>query len=101
MYLAQGPNLSPLDLRGFILIIFVLRLYIKPLLLLQELFCLLYCKLNGVFVFGEKKGLYRKVNDVADTSNPVVNGKPGRETLLQNLTELIVTAVIVTYIWYS
>ena len=96
--LAQGSHLSPLSLRGFILIIFVFRLNIKPLLFSLEFLYGLYCKLYGLFVFSEKEGLYYGINNIANIANSVVNGNPGREALLWDLTELIITAVVITYI---
>jgi len=80
--LAQGSHLSPLSLRGFILIIFVFRLNIEPLLFGLKFLCGLYCELYGLFVFGKKEGLYCEIDDIANAANSVVNGNPGREALL-------------------
>ena len=82
MDLAQGSHLSPLSLRGFILIVFVFRLNTKPLLFGLEFLYGLYCELYGLFVFGKKEGLYCKIDNVANVANSVVNGNPGREALL-------------------
>ena len=80
--LAQGSHLSPLSLRGFILIIFVFRLNIKPLLFSLEFLYGLYCKLYSLFIFSKKKGLYYKINNMANAVNLVVNSNLGREALL-------------------
>jgi hypothetical protein len=101
MDLAQGSYLSPLGLCDFILIIFVFRLNYKPLLRSLELLCGLYCELYGFFIFGKKEGLYCEIDDVANATNSVVNSNLSREALLYNSTELIIAAVVVTYIWYS
>jgi hypothetical protein len=66
-----------------------------------ELLCGLYCELYGFFVFGKKEGLYYEIDDVANAANLVVNSNLSREALLYNSTELIITAVVITYIWYS
>ena len=44
----------------------------------------------------EKEGLYCEVDDVANAANSVLYGIPRREALLQNSTELIIAAVVVT-----
>ena len=96
MYLAQGSDLSPLLLSSFVLVILSFRVNIQVLLLPLEFLCCLNRDFNSFFVFMEKEGLYCEVNDIANTANSVLYGIPRREALLQNLTELIIAAVVVT-----
>ena len=65
------------------------------LLLLEFLYCL-NCDFNSFFVFMEKEGLYCEVNNMANTANLVLYSILRREALLQNLTELIIAAVVIT-----
>ena len=78
--------------------VFIFRLNCKLLLCSLELLCGLHCKLYSFLVFSKKEGLYCKINNMANAANSVVNSNPSREALLQKSTELIITAVVVTYI---
>ena len=96
MYLAQGSNLSPLLLGSFVLVILSFRVNIQVLLLPLEFLYCLNCDFNSFFVFVKKEGLYCKIDDIANAANSVLYGIPRREVLLQNSTELIIAAVVVT-----
>jgi hypothetical protein len=63
-----------------------------------ELLYGLYCELYGFFIFSKKEGLYYKIDDIANAANLVVNSNLNREALLYNSTELIIAAVVITYI---
>lgn len=95
MYLAKRSNLSPFSLRNLILIEFVFRPNIKSLLLALEFLCCIDCDFNSFVVFGKQEGLYGEVDDVADTSNPMLNSVPAWPAFLQEATEFIVAAVII------
>jgi len=96
VYLAQGSNLSPLLLDSFVLVVLFFRVNVQVLLLPLEDLCCPVRDINGFIVFVKKEGLYCEVNDVANAANSVLHGVPRREVLLQNSTELIVAAVVVT-----
>jgi len=96
MYLAQGSNLLPLLLGSFVLVILSFRVNIQVLLLPLEFLYYLNRDFNSFFVFVEKEGLYYKVNNMANIANLVLYGILKREALLQNSTELIITAMVIT-----
>jgi len=69
---------------------------VQVLLLPLEFLCCPDRGFNSFFVFVKKEGLRCEVDDVANAANSMLYGILRREALLQNSTELIIAAVVVT-----